>query len=115
VEILKVSAPLKPRPRGHGSVQTRKRISATSTGTRVRADALPRPRTVKTRPQDKRGCGRTSGRRPDGLFYPKTSIMTTLGGSPDFFTEFRNEMLRAIDEKVRVLEVDVGKREQELK
>jgi hypothetical protein len=41
--------------------------------------------------------------------------MTTLGGSPDFFTEFRNEMLRAIDEKVRVLEVDVGKREQELK
>jgi hypothetical protein len=52
----------------------------------IRADVLTRPRTVKTRlwvksrPQDKCGGGQTSGRngRPDGNFYRRSSIMTTL-------------------------------------
>jgi hypothetical protein len=91
------------RPRGHGSAGTRiradvgrPRVHATSTRAQVHARRDPRPhgrtnasaqtrflprlRTVKTRPRDKHGHGRTYGRkgRPDGHFHPKTSVMTTL-------------------------------------
>jgi hypothetical protein len=56
---------------------------------RVRADALPRPRTVKTRPRGKRGRALTSERkgRPDGNFLPKSSFMTSLRQDGIFCTK----------------------------
>jgi hypothetical protein len=46
----------------------------------VRMRFVLRPRMVKIHPRGKRGPGRTSGRngRPNGNFYRRTSVMTTL-------------------------------------
>jgi hypothetical protein len=70
----------------------------------VQTRFLPRPQTVKIRPQvksrprDKCCRGRTSGRhprtsrrkgRPDGNFHPKTSVMTTLSRRGPQFRRLR--------------------------